>query len=513
ALGKVTVREAVAWSADREKYFTLMKELAAIEKQLTPPAQRTSARLISALPPQVAVYMGLPNLGPTMEQAVTLIEQRTRENSTLHEWWNSPGSADLKALAAKMQQVTPLLGEEIAFALVKPQMPLVMAEVKPGKEAELEAQLKIVLPKEAALRFHNGLALISKSSAALDAIAPGMGQGAATPFGKELAARYARGVKWILGADLETIGLPAEANRVMGQTPPRYAFLEQRTVEGNEENEATVLFAGPRTGVAAWLAEPGSAGSAEYASADAVAVVSAATRNPRQIMEELEKMVPSFAGKLDEIEREAGVNVRNDIASALGTDFTVSVETAAVPIPGWFAAVEVYQPTTLNTALTRFAEAYNREAGSERKLAMTQETIEGRQWNSLTMSGVGLHWTFDRGYWIVAMDRAVAMRAIATRSGGFPLVRSSRFKAEMPTLAGLHPSGFVWFHTGPAAEALAQSATSPELKRVLASSEPSLTTINGETERIQIASRRRLTSFLMDTMLLAGGKKNDERSH
>ena len=34
-----------------------------------------------------------------------------------------------------------------------------------------------------------------------------------------------------------------------------------------EENEATLLFAGPRTGVASWLAGPGSAGSAEYASA------------------------------------------------------------------------------------------------------------------------------------------------------------------------------------------------------------------------------------------------------
>ena len=76
-------------------------------------------------------------------------------------------------------------------------------------------------------------------------------------------------------------------------------------------------------GFASWLAAPGSSGSAEYASADAVAVFSAATRNPRQIMEDLTGMLPGFADHLREFQAKTGVNAINDIAAALGTDFTI----------------------------------------------------------------------------------------------------------------------------------------------------------------------------------------------
>jgi hypothetical protein len=180
-----------------------------------------------------------------------------------------------------------------------------------------------------------------------------------------------------------------------------------------------------------------------------------------------------------------------------------SRETAAVPIPGWFAAVEVYQPATLNATMNKIVDAYNREAPAERKLAFKQENIDGRLWYSVTFSGLGLQWTFDRGYWIVSMDRAVALRAIATRSNGFPLVRSSQFRAQLPSSAGLHRSGFAWFNLGPASSMLSSLTSSPQLQKLLAVRDASLITFNGETERIQVASRTRFTSLMLDTMLQA----------
>ncbi len=503
SLSKVSVRQAVSWSDEKDKHFALLTELAAIEKQLPGQPARTASRLVSLLPPDVQVYGAIPNLGPTMNQAVSLIEERSHDNAVLREWWASRSAGDMKQLIDKVRVLSPMFGEELVFLLVKPNIPLLLAEVKTGQDAALTAELAKLLPAPAAFRIVNRNLLISDSIAHLDTLSAQLGQGAASPFGVELSKRYARGVSWILAADLTVI--PAQPARAeFGAEKVRFVFAEQRMVQGMEENEATVLFAGPRTGIASWLAAPGSSGSAEYASADALAVFSAATKNPRQIMEELASLVPGFADHLREIQAKTGVNPVNDVAAALGTDFTFSLETASIPIPGVVVAIEVYQPATLNSAIARLVEAYNLEAAADRKLTLKQESIDGRAWHSLFMSGIGAHWTFDRGYWILAMDRAIAVRALATRAGGFPLVRSAQFKTQMPTLAGVQSSGFAWFNLGPAADMISSFAPSPQFKKFLAIREPSLITFTGETERIQVASRTRLTSLMLDTMMNFG---------
>ncbi len=503
ALSKVSVKEAVSWSEEREKHFGLLAELASIEKQLPAPAPRTAGRIASLLPPDVQIYAAIPNLGPTLNSAVALIEQRSADNAVLREWWASRSAGEMKQMMDRVRVLSPMLGDELTFLLVAPKTPLMVAEVKPGQETALKAELTKLIPAPAAFQVSNGLMLISDSAAHLSTLAGQLGQGARSPFGLELSKRYARGVAWIIGADM-TAAPASAAPAISGADQVKFVFAEQRTVQGVEENEATVIFKGPRTGMASWLAAPGSAGSAEYVSADAVMAFSAATRNPRQIMDELSAMAPGFADTLRQMEAKTGVNPANDLAAALGTDFTFAVETATIPIPGWIAAVEVYQPATLNTTIARLAEAYNREAPAERKVVLKRETVEGREWHSLTLSGIGLQWTFDRGYWIVSMDRAVAARALATRAGGFALVRSATFKGQMPTLAGVHPSGFAWFNLGEASGMLQSLAPSPQLKKFLAVREPSLITFNGETERIQVASRTRLTSLMLDTMVNAG---------
>jgi hypothetical protein len=74
----------------------------------------------------------------------------------------------------------------------------------------------------------------------------------------------------------------------------------------------------------------------------------------------------------------------------------------------------------------------------------------------------------------------------------------------MPTLTGVQTSGFVWMNLGAAAELLTGFATTPAMQRFVAVREPSLVTFNGETERIQVASRTRLTSLMLDTMMNLG---------
>ena len=278
-----------------------------------------------------------------------------------------------------------------------------------------------------------------------------------------------------------------------------------------------MVFDGPRTGVASWLASPGPAGSAEYVSSDAVLAVSAATRNPREAFEEftglLGRVDPKFSQGLAEMESKPGVSVANDIAAALGTDFTFAIERPTIPIPGWVAALEVSQPSLIDAAIRRFAAAVNAklaQLGKPAAVAVEEQVVNGRTWMTLRPSlGVALtlHWTYDRGYMVVSTDRDLASQAIATRNGGLSLVRSAKFRDQLPAATGVHQSGFFWLNTQGALADVAGLLESGSLKALLASREPILVVVDGEAERIQAASRTRLMSMLFTRMMSGGPER------
>lgn len=519
SLEKVSVRDAVAWSGQADKHLELLGELAAIERQITPTAPRVQAKLLEMLPPDVVVYAAIPNLGGTMKQAVDLIEQRSAQSAALRQWWDSPSAGYLKKVSTQIQAISPMLGEEMIFVLSmrgsSQGTPLVMAHVKPGQEAALAEAVTKMIPDAAkasfAYRVENGLFLLSHSDAALAGIMPVLGQGSQTGFARELAARYSRGVSWLLAANLESMPKSPSEKQTAEALGIKYLVVEQRTIGGREENEMSLAFAGERAGLSSILAEAASLGSAEYVSSDAVFAMSAGTRKPGQVFEELAarmaKIDSGMMKGLAELEAKAGLNISTELAGAIGTDFTFAVETPTLPIPGVVAAVEVYNPAAFDGAVKKLAEQRNadlppgQEAG---KVTFVTETVEGRTWNSLQIAGplLALHWTYDRGYLVAGLDRGQVTRAMATRTGGFPLVRSAKFREQLPTATGLHPSGFLWTNLGGNAGALGLLANgSPTLQRLIATKEASLLTFTGERERIRAASRTRLTSLLLDALI------------
>src|SRR5205807_3347771 len=120
--------------------YALLAEFVGIEKQLselTSPALRTEARLLRYLPSGSIVYIAIPNLDGAIRQALRLVDQRARENTVLNEWWSSDHGQELKKNLDRIQAVTPLLGDEIIFVLTKGQIPLVLAQVQPGRQDAL----------------------------------------------------------------------------------------------------------------------------------------------------------------------------------------------------------------------------------------------------------------------------------------------------------------------------------------------------------------------------------------
>lgn len=536
ALKSVRIEQAIAWSQEAEKYFGLLAELVDLEKdlaQLPGPALRTDARLLRYLPAETLVYFAIPNLNGTIDQAVSLLEERLGRNQALAEWWSSSEGQDLRDVAQSIQTIAPLLGEEIVFALAldpgrpdKP-LPLILTELQPGSEDGVHEAIAAILEGEAPpYEVVDGLLLASDRLESLTILMASLGSGGTTEFADEIESRYSQGVSWLMAADMSSPTLagevPEDASQAIGFDAMRYLFFERRTADGGAGTKATLTFSGNRTGVASWIAPPGSAGSAEYVSSGAVAAFSASARDPRQALDELLAMVSQnseAAAELADFEAFTGVSLSQDIAASLGTDLTFAIERPTLPMPGWFVAFEVMNAGALDESARRLVERFNDlavERGQGQSLSFNQETIDGQTWRSISAdrdpaaSAEGqsypfeLHWTYDGAYLVGSIDRALAMRAIGIRQSGPQLVYSDVFERSYPSTSTLHHSGFVWFNSSGLAADLASLVASPALSQLLQSREPVLVVFDGEAEQISAASRTRLTSALLDALLLAG---------
>lgn len=538
ALENVTPREAVGWSENREKYFTVLTELSKLEKELAAlptPALRTQAKLLPLLPANTNVYVAIPNLGGTIQEGMRLIEQRAQTNAVLQEWWGARDMQDFKKAFSEISAVAPMIGDEIVFALAergsdRRKFPVVLAEVRPGQRAALQAKIDAWVNQAGGTRAEStdklpafslteNLFVLTEKTADLAAIQSGnAGSPSGDAFSAEIQKRYQRGAGWLVGINLEEVvdagkmrGSHSDAMKNLFDTGNvRHLFLEQRSSGSLNENSAVLTFKQARTGVASWLAEPAASGSAEYVSPQATIAASAVTRNPRQAFDEMLNLMgrlsPKMIESMREFEAQTGVSLSNDVASALGTDFTLAVEAPKIPIPDWMLAIEAYRPDSIVNAFERFAQAYNaKQTSNEFRVTVKRENANGRDWTTVSLGPVSFDMTFDRGYLVAGRDRALVTRAIQTRDSGFSLVRSASFRQQLPNGGGLHSSAFVWINTQTTLKDVLNLIENPALKQMLDSREPVLLLINAETERIQAVSRNRFTSLLFDTMLASEG--------
>lgn len=420
-----------------------------------------------------------------------------------------------------------MIGDEIVFALAertgdRRKFPVVLAEVRSGQRAALQAKIDGLVnqagghDKLPAFSLTENLFVLTEKTADLAAIQPGNNNDS---FSSEIQKRYQRGAGWLVGINLAEMigagkirGSHSDAMKNLFDTGNvRHLFLEQRSSGSLNENSAVLTFKQARTGVASWLAEPAASGSAEYVSPQATMAASAVTRNPRQAFDEMLNLMgrlsPKMIDSMREFEAQTGVSLSNDVASALGTDFTLAVEAPKIPIPDWMLAIEAYRPDSIVSAFERFAQAYNaKQTSNEFRVTVKRENANGRDWTTVSLGPVSFDMTFDRGYLVAGRDRALVTRAIQTRDSGFSLVRSASFRAQLPNGGGLHSSAFVWVNTQTTLKDILNLIENPALKQMLDSREPVLILVNAETERIQAVSRNRFTSLLFDTMLASEGE-------
>jgi hypothetical protein len=512
-----SVQQAVAWSPDAETYFGMLSSLSKIQKQLAAlpsPLLRTQSSLLQFMPSNMFVYGAVPNLINTIGNAMQLAEQQSAENPAFGQWWNSGAGQNLKQLIDRIQTVTPLLGDEIVYgySAIAPGMmgkiPMILAQVRPGKRDELSTALTgLGIQSVLFFRLTDTRLLLSDSQSHLQWLEEHLGQGATTPFAAEIAARYQDGASWLLGLDMDSLlSFSGKAQQV------RHIILEQRSA-GMEENEIAVSFKGPRTGLASFLASNGSGGAAEYLSSDAIAAIYVSTREPRQMFEELTALIarsqPLFPGNLARTESTLGVSFANDFASAVGTESAISLDGISLDGFVWTLAMLVNNPPVLDQFIRRVVDGCNAEftrSGQTQRITIDQEVADGRTWTTMKFAQppLTITWTYDRGYLVAASNRGGAVRAIATRNGGSPLIWSPAFQQQLPQSAGLHPSGFAWLNTKGALQGFTALAPNPSIQKLMAERDPILAVFNASLEQISAVSRTRLSGLIMDLLLLQG---------
>jgi hypothetical protein len=522
-----SVQNAVAWSPDAQTYLAVLASIAHIEKTvaaLPSPMLRTQSVLLPLIPPQVAVYGAVPNLGSAIEQAISQAEQQSQGNPAFNQWWNSGAGADLKKLVSRLQTVTPLLGDELVWAISNNTgpaiqvVPFLMAEVRQGKRADLAAMLDELGTGTNEIfkyRLTDTLLLASNTSTNLEWLANNMSLGSRTPFAVEIAARYRDGAAWLLGVDMDSIIFSSGGtqNALINEQPLKYLFFEQRGSQGDEENEMAVSFKGPRTGLASILANSGSGGAAEYLSSDSILAIYAATREPQQLFDEiitqLSRLSPEFRKNLAEAETQMGISFSNDLVRAIGTESAFAVNGLSATGPSWTMSVVVNDASTLEATIGKLVNAVNAglaKEGKTNRLILEQEVVNGRTWTLLKQPSapMGATWTYDRGYMVAGSDRGVATQAIATRNGGSPLPWSPAFQQQLPPSAGLHPAGFAWINTRGALQGLSSLIPDPAIRNLISERDPVLVMVSGTMEQIRAVSRTRLSGMVMNMMLLQG---------
>jgi hypothetical protein len=294
------------------------------------------------------------------------------------------------------------------------------------------------LKKEAPLTIEtrSNLAVFGPDREAVALLAGSLDSGnfASTPFYARITEAYGQGAGFLLCADLSRLhGVAGDA---------RYFIASQKEVDHKPEIRATVGFDGPRTGIAAWLANPAPMGSLDFISPDATFVTAFVVKSPTAIVDQVlgvQRRTPAAAEEaLDQARSQFGIDVRNDLAKSLGGEFSLSLDGAIAPVPSWKLITEVYDPVRAQATLQKVIDGYNQQASKEggKLLRSGQEVVEGRTYymigtadsNPLTEA----HYTFADGYLIAGPSRALVVKALHVKTSGASITAATQFRAMEP---------------------------------------------------------------------------------
>jgi hypothetical protein len=562
SVSKVPIQNEIAWSRNSAKYLALLGDFAVLQKQfeaIPGPGLRYSSDLLSYVPDHPVIYAAIPNLAATLGEAGQIFRDRLQQSAALRSWWREQQHGKgpkLDDVMKQLQTFSSYLGDEIVFTVAKDgptySAPVVLARVRqPGLENFVQSEarrvnkdgtqagLQIVRdpwavspsPSRPFLVYvHNDMLVATPDVAELRQAAARIQQSgsshfAETPLYQQVIRSYQQGAGWLFYADMEQI-VADSVHDGRNQLPTgigdvRYLMMERREVGGKTENRATLMFASERRGVASWLAAPASMGALEFISPNASMVNSAVIKNPRSIVEELFQMIDSddsnFPQELAKFEAKTGVSVLNDITAPLGGEVTVAFDGPVLPAPRWKAVVEVYDPATLQSTVTKLVDSFNREASSsDGSLLLAKQQVGSQTYYTLRnqkQPNLEVYYTYVDSYLVAGPDISTISGAIQDRQSGYTLTHSPTFQALLPSDGYTNFSAIFYHNIGPVVGPLVEQIKAvgkltaqqqQSIAALQANTAPGLIYVYGEPERIVVASNTGFMGFDLGSLMTMG---------
>lgn len=544
AMGPVPARQEIAWSHNIDSYIAMLNAVTSLNKSLEQahfPSVRYSSILLPLVPTQTVVYASIPNLSQALNEVQQVFRPKIKDNPTLSQWWDQN---KLDQVIASMSSLSGYLGEEIVVAASlnshgHPGEPVILAELKrPGfvefaqseiakmqtgnsgpkiRIATSPADTGTISQGQSVLLVLPHLVALSPDAAALNQLASGARSTfQATPFGSQVAASYGAGVGLLFAADLQTM------NPSSGGSHPdlQYLMVQQTGNAGAAETRAALIFKGQRTGVASWLAAPAPLGALDFVSPEATLVWAAAVKQPSAIVDEIlagQQANPLFQQHLAEVQTLLGVDLRNDLAAALGGEIAMAQDGPLLPTPSWKIAVEVYDPVKLQATLQKLVDAANKQAAQHGSpgVQFQQTSANGRTYYTVSSAGVqvvpAVHYSYADGYLVAASSQAVLDSAIQNRANGYNLSRSATFTSLIPHDQYANFSGMLYYNVGSTLSPLLESFSPGQslstqqqqsLQEIAGNLKPTLIAAYGEADRITFATSGSLFGLFGNASLL-----------
>lgn len=477
------VREDIAWSRNRDRYYALLGLRAALETVKLPDL-RYGSSLIKRLPANTVVFASIPNLSEYLGRVQSIFDQKSAESPALREWFAQ--HAQVREILGKLHDAGGYLGDEIAVVAIEGHGPALFSEVRRDGFAQFLAAQGLNLPLES----RNGFVVFGPDRASVAALAPAMdtanGGFSATPFYVRISQAYMEGAGLLFCADLSRMdhnGAPSSM---------RYLIAEQKEVNQQMEARAAIGFDGSRSGPAAWLADPGPMGSLDYVSPDASGVAAFVLRRPADVIDQL------ASGDKTAGPGALAPELRLDLEQNLGGEFALAVDGPLVPVPSWKLLVEVYDPARAQVDLERLVAAYNQHAeGAVRNISVSQETSNGAVFYTLAATPrnplTQAVYTFSGGYLIAAPTRALVERALQMKQSGTSILRSSNFLALVPRDHFTNFSALIYHNMGsslgPLIGLFGGGRGGPSANAMLNNLKPMLVAVYAQPDSLTVATR------------------------
>jgi hypothetical protein len=498
-LEPVLVKDDIAWSLRRDRYFALLAQLANLRSELQSihlPELRYSSQLAGRLPATTVLYASIPNLGDYLAQAQSTLNRRIEESPELREWW-STRSAQVAPIVDKLRAASEYLGDEIVIAgaaAAGPHgmgAPVFLAQVTRPGFAEFLLREAGPVP----LETRNGFAVFGPDRAAVEALAPALdtsaGGFAGTPFYARIAEAYRNGAGLLLCVDLSRV---SPGDSALGL---RYLVAEQKEVNHQPETRATLGFDASNTGIGSWLAAPAPMGALDYISPDATVLAAFVVRMPADIVSQVTGVARKTPAEIG-----AEGDIAKDLAASLGGEFALSLDGPAFPVPSWKLVIEAYDPARFQSALQRLIAAANLKMAQTGRppLRTAQETVNGHTYYMLGASTPNplteAHYTFVDGYLVAGPTRAMVSRALEVKQSRVSIMRSSKFVDLTPRDHYTNFSAVFYQNLGTTLAPLAGllgglGPQTPQQQRAiqqLSNIKPILVALYAEPDRITLAS-------------------------